>query len=995
MDDDQQFCLRWNNHQSTLISVFDTLLENETLVDCTLAAEGKYLKAHKVVLSACSPYFATLLQEQYDKHPIFILKDVKYQELRAMMDYMYRGEVNISQDQLAALLKAAESLQIKGLSDNRSGGSASQPKPDHHRASMPGKLSGGYTLEQTKRARITGAGGPAIDASEMGSREGSSSPSRRRRKVRRRSIENALTDVHDNSNSSQQPTQSNASGLGAITAAASALAAAAAVAPTTAAALASTVVPLSATQQQPPQQTSSSAVSTAVPGTTLSSSKKTDNVKGSTQHQQQQDAMNTENVQGPAASATPAMDTDATDASTADKSNHKQQKSSATGASKDTSSVTGSDLVIEPKAEYDDEANDENVEDLTLDEEDMGMDDLDHNAGTSQGGEGSSQGYAPWQHDRSQDELLLATQEAQQRDPQDTPLEEVTPTNTTSAQNESRIRVRNWLMLADQSILEKSYNENTNTSETLINNNNNNNNNITSSQQNATVVGGTSTTATTMLLSTPTSLATVTTTTPTLSALSTTAGATAKTKHVLDPNTAATLTRIGSIGRTTITCITPAGGDATMGVTNPQAALAAAGVELDTVEDNSSMTEVVVKIENSNASSIDEEEEMPEEGEEAPSTEEDEDQDMNYDDIKLSSPMMWAMDSVKIEQDEEFEDILTAGFENSADMDDDMYQQTTTIDSTQSVSLNNANVSSGDMESNRNRILVAKKRVSLQTLKALSKHNAKMPYVTQIELQDPQELLEKHQHFKNLHLQPNQPVQIKLRSIPATITSIQTKLPMAGAPPLAPLSTMKSSSSSLTEIKPATSTSMTSDFKTTISDDRRYRMITQNQRTRKESLEHSDDMIYNADIEKPWVCRNCNRNYKWKNSLKCHLKNECGQPPRYFCSKLCGYATNVHSNLKRHMNTKCRERTEEENQTLLQQVQVQQPQLSNSGKNSSSATNSSASGATTSTAANGNSNNNNNNNNNTLETSTNTSIVNNVTSSSTTSTYTLVFQKSE
>lgn len=53
---DQQFCLRWNNHQSTLISVFDSLLENGTLVDCTLAAEGQYLKAHKVVLSACSPY---------------------------------------------------------------------------------------------------------------------------------------------------------------------------------------------------------------------------------------------------------------------------------------------------------------------------------------------------------------------------------------------------------------------------------------------------------------------------------------------------------------------------------------------------------------------------------------------------------------------------------------------------------------------------------------------------------------------------------------------------------------------------------------------------------------------------------------------------------------------------------------------------------------------------------------------------------------------------
>lgn len=57
MDDDQQFCLRWNNHQSTLVSVFDTLLEKGIHVDCTLAAEGQTLKAHKVVLSACSPYF--------------------------------------------------------------------------------------------------------------------------------------------------------------------------------------------------------------------------------------------------------------------------------------------------------------------------------------------------------------------------------------------------------------------------------------------------------------------------------------------------------------------------------------------------------------------------------------------------------------------------------------------------------------------------------------------------------------------------------------------------------------------------------------------------------------------------------------------------------------------------------------------------------------------------------------------------------------------------
>lgn len=53
----QQFCLRWNNHQSNIISVFEQLLQSESFVDVTLAVEGMTLKAHKVVLSACSPYF--------------------------------------------------------------------------------------------------------------------------------------------------------------------------------------------------------------------------------------------------------------------------------------------------------------------------------------------------------------------------------------------------------------------------------------------------------------------------------------------------------------------------------------------------------------------------------------------------------------------------------------------------------------------------------------------------------------------------------------------------------------------------------------------------------------------------------------------------------------------------------------------------------------------------------------------------------------------------
>ena len=57
LHDIQEFCLKWNNHSSTLVSILDALLEKESLVDVTLAAEGQFIKVHRFVLFACSSYF--------------------------------------------------------------------------------------------------------------------------------------------------------------------------------------------------------------------------------------------------------------------------------------------------------------------------------------------------------------------------------------------------------------------------------------------------------------------------------------------------------------------------------------------------------------------------------------------------------------------------------------------------------------------------------------------------------------------------------------------------------------------------------------------------------------------------------------------------------------------------------------------------------------------------------------------------------------------------
>ena len=49
-----------------------------------------------------------------------ILKDVGHKELVAILQFMYQGEVNVRQEELATFLKTAEMLQIKGLTGDDS-----------------------------------------------------------------------------------------------------------------------------------------------------------------------------------------------------------------------------------------------------------------------------------------------------------------------------------------------------------------------------------------------------------------------------------------------------------------------------------------------------------------------------------------------------------------------------------------------------------------------------------------------------------------------------------------------------------------------------------------------------------------------------------------------------------------------------------------------------------------------------------------------------------
>lgn len=112
----QQFCVRWNSHLGSIGAAFPQLLAGQRFVDVTLACEGHQVHCHRLVLAACSTFFENLLGENPCKHPIIILpREIKLWAIQALVDFMYKGEVNVSQAGLPDLMKCAEILKIRGL----------------------------------------------------------------------------------------------------------------------------------------------------------------------------------------------------------------------------------------------------------------------------------------------------------------------------------------------------------------------------------------------------------------------------------------------------------------------------------------------------------------------------------------------------------------------------------------------------------------------------------------------------------------------------------------------------------------------------------------------------------------------------------------------------------------------------------------------------------------------------------------------------------------
>ena len=127
----EKFCLRWNDFESNISVAFRELRDDKDFFDVTLACDDEQIQAHKVILSACSPFFRNILRRNAHQHPLLYLKGVKYTDLQSVLNFMYHGEVNVAQEELNSFLAVAEDLRVKGLTQGpASAANSSKPKQD-------------------------------------------------------------------------------------------------------------------------------------------------------------------------------------------------------------------------------------------------------------------------------------------------------------------------------------------------------------------------------------------------------------------------------------------------------------------------------------------------------------------------------------------------------------------------------------------------------------------------------------------------------------------------------------------------------------------------------------------------------------------------------------------------------------------------------------------------------------------------------------------------
>ena len=114
-----KYKLSWQNFSEHLGLMFRALHEEQRHADVTLICDDKtQFRAHKIVLSACSPVFKEIIDSNPSQHPLIYLRGIQSSEMESILQFMYLGEGRFHHERMGEFLKVAKDLKVKEIYRN-------------------------------------------------------------------------------------------------------------------------------------------------------------------------------------------------------------------------------------------------------------------------------------------------------------------------------------------------------------------------------------------------------------------------------------------------------------------------------------------------------------------------------------------------------------------------------------------------------------------------------------------------------------------------------------------------------------------------------------------------------------------------------------------------------------------------------------------------------------------------------------------------------------
>ena len=109
----------WEAHSDHLKELMKIMMMSRDSAEVTLVCDDeKQIKAHKVILSASSSFFKSVLENSSHPNPIIYLRGIDSVEMDSLLQFIYLGQASVCKSKLDQFVKVAKDLKVKELTEN-------------------------------------------------------------------------------------------------------------------------------------------------------------------------------------------------------------------------------------------------------------------------------------------------------------------------------------------------------------------------------------------------------------------------------------------------------------------------------------------------------------------------------------------------------------------------------------------------------------------------------------------------------------------------------------------------------------------------------------------------------------------------------------------------------------------------------------------------------------------------------------------------------------